>query len=273
MASKTCGKRNVYRLAPNDNPGILNREWHDTAPAIPINSSTTAAGRDFRLGHDFSLPTTTTTTVTSLNLNDTDNTAQELDIQTLDTVINVPAGGIWIQYQGGSEGYWAIEVGECCNPLVLKDELGYVDRDDNNAIVGPVFLPEGQHYFRAWNIDSGGTNSSHSVRYSTDGNAFAAAVPDGVEFSQGKRATECQAIENCDPVPDGWDDCPPADCSQTFPMDGTDCGCAGGGGEELTADAILALVDARVKELLNPKSPGKVAAPAAVKRNKEKNNL
>lgn len=202
----------VYRLAPNDSPGVINREWHDTAPVVPIPQSTTAAGRNFRLSHDFSLPTTTNTVIGNINLNDTNNTAVELDVQVLDTVITVPAGGVWIQYQGGSEGYWAIEVGQCCGPLTLVDELGWADRDSNLAIVGPVFLPEGQHQWRAWNIDSGGTNSSHAARYSTDGVNFGAAIPAGVEFSTGKRAVECQVIAACDPIPEGWDSCPPPDC-------------------------------------------------------------
>lgn len=232
-ALKCCphATRQVYRLAPNDTPGVLNREWHGTKPAVPIAQSTTAVGRDFRLCHDFSLPTTTNTVINTadpLELNDTDNTAVELDIQTLDTIINVPAGGVWIQYQGGSEGYWAIEVGECCGPLELKDELGYADREDASSIVGPVYLPPGQHYFRAWNIDSGGTNSSHNAWYSTDGgNTFGPFVPPGVEFSIGKRAVECQTIPVCDETPEGWTDCPPSDCEQTFPKDTTDGGNAG----------------------------------------------
>ena len=210
------GQLSVYRLAPNTSPGVINREWHDTAPVVPIADSTTAAGRAFRLGHDFSLPTTTNTVITGpapLNLNDTDNTAGELDVQVLDTVITVPAaGGIWIQYQGGSEGYWAIEVGQCCGPLELVDELGYTDREDSLAVVGPVYLPPGQHQFRAWNIDSGGTNSSHTASYSTDGVNFGPVVPAGVEFSTGKRAVECQTVPACDPIPEGWDTCPPPDC-------------------------------------------------------------
>lgn len=206
-------ERPVYKFSDRV-AGVRNREWHDTQPAVAISASTTAIGRAFRLGHDFTLPTTTNTVITNLNLDDTDNTAGELDIQVLDTYITVPSGGgIWVQYQGGSEGYWAIAVGECCAPLSLQDELGYVDRLDNNAVVGPVFLPEGQHAFRAWNIDSGGTNSSHSVRYSTDGTTFAAALPTGVELNQEKKTIECQKIVGCEDVPEGWDLCYPYVCS------------------------------------------------------------
>lgn len=202
----------IYQLAAGT-PGVRNREWHDTAPVVPISASTTAAGRAFRLGHDFSLPTTTNTVITSLSLNDTNNTAGELDVQVLDTVITVPAGGIWVRYTGGSEGYWAIEVGLCCGPLELRDELGYSDRLDATAEVGPVFLPEGQHNFRAWNIDSGGSNSSHAVSYSTDGTNFAAALPAGTTLTLEKRPVDCVQHPVCDPIPVGWSKCPPAQCA------------------------------------------------------------
>lgn len=202
---------NIYRLAEGES-GVRNREWHDTAPVVPISASTTEAGRNFRLSHDFSLPVDTATTLANLNLNDTNNTAGELDIQVLDTVITVPVGGIWVRYTGGSEGYWAIEVGQCCGPLELRAELGYSDRLDNTAEVGPVFLPEGQHNFRAWNIDSGGTNSSHTVSYSTDGTTFTTALPDGTTLTLGKREIECEQHLECDPVPEGWSRCEPTSC-------------------------------------------------------------
>ena len=200
---KSCGTTTIYRLSDRV-PGVNDREWHATKPAGTVANSTTAIGRDFRLTHDFSLPTTTVSVNTNINLNDTNNTPQELDIQVVDTVITVPEGGVWIQYAGGSEGYWAIEVGYCCGPLQLMAELGYSDREDNQSIVGPVFLPEGQHAWRGWNIDTGGTNSSHSAQYSLDGTTFTAAIPAGVEFNLEKRVVECQIIQECDPVPEGW---------------------------------------------------------------------
>ena len=68
-------ERPVYRIAPNDSPGALNREWHDTEPAVAVNASTVAVGAGYRERHDFSLPPDTVSTITTLNLNDTDNTA------------------------------------------------------------------------------------------------------------------------------------------------------------------------------------------------------
>lgn len=197
-------------------PGVRNRERHDTfETVVPLSTqSTTANGRAFRLWHDFSLPTTVDTIVQSLALNDTDNTAWEWDIQVLDTYITVPAWGIWIRYTWWSEWYRAIEVGECCWPLQLEDELWYSDREDNNQTVWPVFLPEGQHAFRAWNIDSGGTNSSHIVRYSVDGENFWASLPAWVELSVEKRSVECQEIGVCDTIPEWWSLCYPKLCVQ-----------------------------------------------------------
>ena len=209
-------ERPVYRIAPADAPGALNREWHDTfAPAVPLSTaSTTAFGAAVRLGHDFTATPDTTSTVTTLALNDTNNTASEGDVQVLDTVALVPAGGVWVQWSGGSEGYWAVEVGECCGPLTLRDELGYSDREDNTQLLGPVFLPEGQHSIRVWNIDSGGTNSSHQDFWSTDGETFV-GTPQlvGVELNQSKRPVECELIGLCDPVEDGWSLCYPTPCT------------------------------------------------------------
>ena len=199
----------IYRLAPNDAPGVLNREWHDTAPVVtPISASDTAVGRDFRLGHDFSLTPDTATTIAVPNPNDTNNTATELDIQVQDTFINVPAGGVWLQLTGGSEGYWAIELGECCGPLQLRAEFGGIIV----TTVGPVFIPEGQHALRIWNIDSGGTNSSKTDQWSLDGLAFSNAIPAGVEFSTTKREWLCEKNGVKDPVPEGWSTKAPLPC-------------------------------------------------------------
>lgn len=188
----------VYRLGPSAAPGVRNREWHDTDDAVPVNSSNVPIGRAFRLAHDFSLaPTTETVTATPV-VNDTDNTASELDVQVLDTFITVPAGGVWLQLAGGSEGYWAVEAGFCCGPLQLVSEHAFRDPAGQ-----PVFFPEGQHALRIWNIDSGGTNSSQSDLWSTDGGTFSAAIPAGLEFSTVKREWECVMVPQCDPVPEG----------------------------------------------------------------------
>lgn len=211
---KICAKKTIYRLTDRV-AGVIDREWHATKPAGTVAGSTTAAGRAFRLCHDFSLPPTTTSVNQNLNLNDTDNTVSELDIQVVDTVIDLTlsATDVWLQFQGGSEGYWAIEAGFCCGPLQLMAELGYQDRIDNLAIVGPVRLPKGgQHKIRAWNIDTGGTNSSHTATYSTDGVNFSSALPAGVFLNQMERTEECRRIPECDPLPEGWFDLPIKRC-------------------------------------------------------------
>lgn len=205
-----CSTISLYRYAPVTDPGVVDREWHFDEQFGTVAGSTTAAGRALRLGHDFTLPTTTVSVNPEPDLNDTDNTALELDIQVVDTYITVPEGGAWIRYAGASEGYWAIEVGYCCGPLQLAAELGYQDREDAQAIVGPVFLPEGQHVWRGWNIDTGGTNSSHGAQYSADGVTFTGVPFAGLEFSQTKRKIECNPDHpECDPVPDGWSKCYP----------------------------------------------------------------
>lgn len=204
--------RCVYRMSTPES-WVRNRERQDTKPAGTVANSTTAIGRAFRLWHDFTLPTILDNVINNLNLNDFDNTASELSIQVLDTYITVPDWWVWIQYQWGSEWYRAIEVGECCWPLVLKDELWYTDREDNNAIVWPVFLPEWQHAYRAWNIDTWGTNSSHAVRYSNDWTTFSAVLPTWVELFVKKREVEMMEIWILDEIPEWWTVCYPKQCS------------------------------------------------------------
>lgn len=174
------------------NGGLRNREWHDTAPVVPIAASTTQVGRDFYDNHDESLPTTTDTIVSTLVLNDTDNTASELDIQYLEGSLVVEEG-LWIQYAGASEGYQAIYVGECGGPLERLADGG-----GSGITVGPVYLPKGTHQVRLVNIDSGGTNSSKNLQVSTDGITFVTDnTPEGVLLSQSTPVETCHKVKVC----------------------------------------------------------------------------
>lgn len=149
------------------NGQLRNREWHNTAPVVPIASSNTATGRNFRLTHNFSLPTTIDNFVTTLALNDTDNTAVELDIQVLEGFIIVPKLTYCRYGNDSSEGYTAVEIGFCCGKLELVSEGGG-SRSVSTAERPPFWLPAGIHNVRIWNIDSGGTNSSDNFQISND---------------------------------------------------------------------------------------------------------
>lgn len=143
--------------------GLRNREWHDTQPASPTTNTTTEIGRAFRESHDFSLTPDTDTIQSDLQINDTNNTASKLDIQTKEGYI-IAKEKMLLRYAGGSEGYWAVELGQCCEEAELLAENGGFFPTREMLFT----IPKGIHYVRIWNIDSGGSNSSATMGYSID---------------------------------------------------------------------------------------------------------
>lgn len=167
---------------------LRNREWHDTEPVAPLTGGTDA-GREFRLNHDFSLPTTTDNNQTTFIIDDTNNTASELDIQVIEGYITVTEQ-INARYSNSSEGYWAVELGQCCSSeLTLLNENGGFFSGREMRFT----LPVGTHYIRIWNIDSGGSNSSATFGY-TNNNGLTwvnTNSPPNVTLSETKPIQEC----------------------------------------------------------------------------------
>jgi hypothetical protein len=179
----------------NVTPGLRNREWHDTAPTAPLTAGT-AEGRAFRDAHDFALPTTTDNLSNNLQLNDTDNTAGELDVQVKDGYV-IATKPIPVAYSGASEGYWAVELGYCCGELQDVAENGgfFAGRRMDFTI------PEGIHRIRIWNIDSGGSNSSANL-YLQDATGELGPLdnlPEGLTLSLTKPEQTCYAVKVCKP--------------------------------------------------------------------------
>lgn len=177
---------------------LVSREWHDTAPVTDAYAGTvaaTASGRAFRLGHDFSLPVSTTSIKNNLALNDTNDVAAELDIQVLDGYIQVLEAGMF-RYADASEGYWAVELGECCTPLtLLVENAGFFASRSME-----FYLPKGVHQIRVWNIDSGGSNSAASFGYSLDGGLTYSNNnnPPNILFGKSKINERCITAKICE---------------------------------------------------------------------------
>lgn len=188
-----CEVFDYYELT-NVTGTLRNREWHDTAPTVP-NTAGTEEGRNFRLNHDFSLPTTTDNSQSNLQLNDTDNTPVELDIQVKEgfVIVTEPMD---LRYIDNSEGYWAVELGQCCGELELLAENGGFFAGRNM----PFSLPVGIHKIRLWNIDSGGSNSSANLQYSTDGGISWVTdnTPPNIQISETKPSQECKQGYLCE---------------------------------------------------------------------------
>lgn len=136
---------------------LENREWHNTFTVAATADQTTEFGQKVRLNHDESLAASTASTVTGLSVDDTDSTAGEGDIQIVEGYISVsPEFSGLYRYSANSEGYIAVEMGLCCGNVTLIDELG------KGVGFGSVEfeIPQGRHYIKVWNIDSGGANSN-----------------------------------------------------------------------------------------------------------------
>ena len=175
--------------------GLLrNREWFDYAPAASPFPLTSDHGRGIRESFDFTTATTSDGTQNSLVINDSNNTASILDVQVVDGYILVEEP-IQSRYNGGSEGYWAVELGQCCGSLELLNESGGFSPDREMTFT----LPKGTHQIRIWNIDSGGSNSSANFSYSLDGGVtyISDNTPPGVSFSQSKPNEICKKIKSC----------------------------------------------------------------------------
>ena len=184
----------LFRTPTNADGVFTSREWHDTAPAIALTTGVrTAEGAAFRENHDFSLPVDTQGTQTSFVLNDTNNTAAELDIQVVDGYIYVTEP-TYIRYATASEGYAAIELGQCCGDLELKSEYGAFGYETPS-----VLLPVGGHQIRMWNIDSAGSNSSLTLQYSYDDATWVSDnTPPNITISSTPLKEECVTVRVCE---------------------------------------------------------------------------
>ena len=189
----------LFTLVGDDFDGTLtNREWQGTQPNGALISDpelATTEGRRIRDAHDFGLTPDVSNTQNTLALNDTNNTAVELSIQVIDGFIELENGG-WFRYAGPSEGYWAVELGECCGPLKDVAESGGFSSDR----VMEFYLPKGVHQLRLWNVDTGGSNSSATLGYSLDGGVTYTNdnTPPNIRFGSAKIEEKCIAVKVCE---------------------------------------------------------------------------
>lgn len=170
----------------------LNREWFDT---FDDNSTfgDTAYGDNVRESHDFNLPVTTNPGSGSFFApNDTNNTAAVGDLQVIEGFMEV-TNAISIRYDANSEGYIALEVGECCGPLDLKMSHA---KGLGSAPSPTVDLPAGIHKFRLWNIDLGGSNSNWNIQSSADGINFVLGASE-IIVSATKPSYDCVKVKIC----------------------------------------------------------------------------
>lgn len=161
----SCDIIDYYEIELEDGLDWLrNREWHDTAPVSSTSApNQTQIGRNNRDAHDFSLPTTTDTVQNNFDLNDTNNTAVELDIQVKEWYV-IATETMQLKYSWASEWYRAVELWYCCGELEDVAENGWFFAWREMLFT----IPKGIHKIRLWNIDSWGSNSDANLSYTLD---------------------------------------------------------------------------------------------------------
>lgn len=217
---EACHVATMYRLS--DPTGDLrNREW-DLGPRVrdPFTGGalqSEAWGRSIRESFDFSAPTTVDGPWAGLNVNDTNNASTVQDAQVIEgfIIVDTPTYVRWI---GGTAGYNAMEVGECCGALSLVIEGAWTDGTSNPT--NSTLLGVGVHSIRLWNIDDYSATAK-SLQYSPDGvNWTTDNTPPGVTLTRSKPTEECRHVKVCPDVAtdlitgdkvdlsDGWTACP-----------------------------------------------------------------
>ena len=185
---------NMYQLG-NVSGVLRNREW-DIGPGLP-GSLTTAEGEAIRTSFDFSQPTTVAGTWPNLGVNDTNNSPDVQDVQVIDGYVVVEEP-ITLRWTGGTLGYFALEVGECCGPLAFQFEGS--EADGTLEPSEEYTFSTGIHAIRIWNIDER-SNTSRNVEYSTDGGTTWTVdnTPPGIALSEVKPIEACIPIVKCIP--------------------------------------------------------------------------
>jgi hypothetical protein len=177
---------------------LLDRQWEGTHTIADSTEYTTEYGRNIRENLDFSTTPTVSGTRTNLALDDANNASATADSQVVDGYIVVTAGTAGeYRYSTNSEGYYAIELGYCCGPMVLAQEYG---KPVGTNLDFPTFtLPEGIHKVRLWNIDSGASNSNWTLQRTPDSGATWVTANTDISVSQTKPLIEGKLAYVCAP--------------------------------------------------------------------------
>jgi len=175
---------------------LRDRQW-DLGPRNPslIN---VAEGRAIRENFDFAAPTTVDADwAGGLSLNDTNNASTVQDAQVLEGYVVVEQG-MHLRWFSGSAGYLAVELGECCGDYELQIEGAHDEGTVNPS--STLYLPEGIHAIRLWNIDDY-SNTARTAQYSLDGGTtfITDNTPPGVQFTRTKPKETCKQIKVCKP--------------------------------------------------------------------------
>lgn len=146
-------------------PGLRNREWITDDPTFAFG--TDGPARDYAYAFDYDSAPDTDTVVTDFvaSLNDTSNTANELDLQLRTGYLCVPEA-FEMRWTTGSEGALLVRLGKCCGPL---EEVLWHPKDVGSGATPSIVIPAGIHKLWILNQDSGGSNSNWQPETSTDG--------------------------------------------------------------------------------------------------------
>jgi len=162
-----------YWELEGDFSGLLMREWNDAfgdgSAVVPLTSGTVAQGEGVWQNFDLSIvPDTINTSWPNLSYNDVDNTAGIATYQRIEGFATNPINSdVMVRWTGGSEGYAAVELGDCCGEKETLLSETFVGSPPSAAVT----IPGGgkTHSICIHNVDLGGTNSSRNAEHSLDG--------------------------------------------------------------------------------------------------------
>lgn len=178
------------------------REWFDTGAdrVDPVTMAGSLAILDsFTLVDNIPLPSGTPdvdTTTTNLTLNDTGNATSIVDLQVKDGYIIVDKG-FHLRFQGTSERYTGIWLGECCGrpKNIYNHATDNSTPDEGDAF---AYIPAGVHYFAVLNLDVNGVNASSTPQASLDGGATFGNISTAPwRLTSGKPTESCLAVKIC----------------------------------------------------------------------------
>lgn len=172
---------------------LRSREW-ELGPRSPALLNE-ADGQAIVDAFDFLAPTTVDALWPNLSVNDTNNASDVQDVQVVEGFL-VVENPIPVRWNGGSAGYFALDIGKCCGDLeqVIKGARG----DDTANPTPEYLLPLGIHKIRLWNVDDY-SNTNRNANYSPDGGMtwISSNTPPGVRFSRTKPVETCKKVKIC----------------------------------------------------------------------------
>jgi hypothetical protein len=220
----------VYRLT--DDPGVRVRKWETYTPHDLVANIFTGP-----TDPESGFPTESQAQTPDIDLIEPDfNTAGSADLFEAWAWVTLDQPGFLRDNNGNTGELGEVYIGLCCGTPVIQPGAnnGSLADDTDGAdrtLLDPVAVPAGTHFIYVRSSDFS-ANQGIDIEYSADGTSWANLTAAQVQAS--KPTVECQIIDGCEPVPEGWDLCVPELCAPVMSP-----ASPGGGLDEAAVQALL----------------------------------